>query len=93
MDKKSERTKTVETVINKPIEVSMEELRVKILTSCADAKMNLYFIDSVLESVYKEVHKQYVIDLNNRTKEYYDSIKDDNETQEEAENKNGKEGE
>lgn len=93
MDNKSKRVKTVDKVINKPIEVSMEELRVKILTSCADAKMNLYFIDSVLESVYKEVHEQYILNLNNRTKEYYDSLKDDNETQKEAENKNGKEGE
>lgn len=88
MDTTQTKTKAADEVATKPIELVMDELRTKILNECANAKMNLYFINSVLENIYKEVHEQYVVDLNKRAKEYYNSIKDGNKIDVQNENEN-----
>lgn len=67
---------------SKPIELAMNELREKIISECAASKMNLYFIDFVLEKVYKDIHTEYINDLNNRIKEYNDLSNESNQKKE-----------
>lgn len=56
--------------INKPIELIMSELRNKIINDCAESGMNLFFINSVIEGIYREINVQYTNDANNRIQEY-----------------------
>ncbi|MFG6332002.1 MAG: hypothetical protein K1W28_09300 [Lachnospiraceae bacterium] len=56
--------------VEKPIELKMDELRNKIINNCIESELNLFFINLVLEGVYKEIQAQYMNDANNRIQEY-----------------------
>lgn len=56
--------------VEKPIELKMDELRNKIINNCIESGINLFFINLVLEGVYKEIQAQYMNDANNRIQEY-----------------------
>ena len=55
--------------LNKPVELMMSELRNKIINDCVESDMNLFFINSVMEEVYREVNAQYMNDVNNMIQE------------------------
>ena len=72
--------------LNKPVELMMSELRNKIINDCVESGMNLFFINSVMEEVYREVNAQYMNDVNNRIQEYNKYLETkNNETEKEME--------
>ncbi len=72
--------------LNKPVELMMSELRNKIINDCVESGMNLFFINSVMEEVYREVNAQYMNDVNNRIQEYNKYLQTkNNETEKEME--------
>ncbi len=72
--------------LNKPVELMMSELRNKIINDCVESDMNLFFINSVMEEVYREVNAQYMNDVNNRIQEYNKYLETkNNETEKEME--------
>ena len=72
--------------LNKPVELMMSELRNKIINDCVESDMNLFFINSVMEEVYREVNAQYMNDVNNRIQEYNKYLQTkNNETEKEME--------
>ena len=72
--------------INKPVELMMSELRNKIINDCVESGMSLFFVNSVMEEVYREVNTQYTNDVNNRIQEYNNYLETkSNETDKEME--------
>lgn len=72
--------------LNKPVELMMSELRNKIINDCVESGMSLFFVNSVMEEVYREVNAQYTNDVNNRIQEYNKYLETkNNETEKEME--------
>lgn len=72
--------------LNKPVELMMSELRNKIINDCVESGMSLFFVNSVMEEVYREVNAQYTNDVNNRIQEYNKYLEtNNNETEKEME--------
>ena len=64
----------------------MSELRNKIINDCVESGMSLFFVNSVMEEVYREVNAQYTNDVNNRIQEYNKYLETkNNETEKEME--------
>lgn len=72
--------------LSKPVELMMSELRNKIINDCVESSMSLFFVNSVMEEVYREVNAQYTNDVNNRIQEYNKYLETkNNETEKEME--------
>lgn len=65
----------IKGTVQKPVELTMEELTNYIVSECNKSGLSLYFLDTVLRNIYSMVHEKYTNELRNRLNEYTDSLK------------------